>query len=58
MLCSKNKDHKLHKKLPEYQKINTAFFEIMELTKEDQERLENYISYLFPIMKEIKKQCS
>jgi hypothetical protein len=39
MLCSKNKDHKLDKKLTEYQKINTAFLGIMELTKEDQERL-------------------
>ena len=30
----------------------------MELNPEDEERLKKYISFLFPIMKDIKKQCS
>lgn len=51
MLCCKNKDENFETQMPEYQKINTAFFELMELNESDMVRLNSYVKFLFPAMK-------
>lgn len=58
MLCCRNPDETFKIQMSEYQKINNAFFQIMELNEEDMQRVKAYLSFIFPAMKEIKKYCS
>ena len=37
--------------MPKYQRINMAFFEIMEFQESDRKRLDEYLKFLFPAMK-------
>ena len=51
MLCCKNEDDSFKVQMPKYQRINMAFFEIMELKESDQPRMQEYLNFLFPAMK-------
>lgn len=51
MLCCKNNDDSFKVKMPQYERINMAFFEIMELKESDKPRVQEYLNFLYPSMK-------